>query len=105
MSDNSNEVMIVRIYLTEGKHQLDRLIGRLHDEFRVSGVTAYRGIAGFGQSGQLHSSTLLDVSLDLPVVLEFFDTAEKIRAVVESLETDIKPGHMIMWPGFISLPN
>jgi len=92
-----NEVSMVRIYLTEGQHQLNDLMSKLHDDFQVKGVTAFRGIAGFGQSGTMHSSYLLDVSLDLPIVLEFFDTPEKIRAIVQDLEDDIKPGHLVMW--------
>ncbi|MBT8450318.1 MAG: DUF190 domain-containing protein [Gammaproteobacteria bacterium] len=92
-----NEVSMVRIYLTEGQHQLNDLMARLHDDYRVKGVTAFRGIAGFGQSGTMHSSSLLDVSLDLPIVLEFFDTPEKIHAIVQDLEDDIKPGHLVMW--------
>ena len=92
-----NEVTIVRIYLTEGQHQLNDLMARLHDDHQVKGVTAFRGIAGFGQSGKMHSSSLLDVSLDLPIVLEFFDTPEKIRAIVQDLEDDIKPGHLVLW--------
>ena len=92
-----NEVSMVRIYLTEGQHQLNVLMARLHDDYQVKGVTAFRGISGFGQSGTMHSSSLLDVSLDLPIVLEFFDTPEKIRAIVQDLEDDIKPGHLVMW--------
>ena len=93
----NNDVTMVRIYLTEGQHQLNGLMSRLHDDLKVKGVTAFRGIAGFGQSGKMHSSSLLDVSLDLPVILEFFDTPEKIRAIIEELEGDIKPGHLVMW--------
>jgi PII-like signaling protein len=93
----SNEVTMVRIYLTEGQHQLNKLIAKLHDVYQVKGVTAFRGIAGFGQSGKMHSSTLIDVSLNLPVILEFFDTPEKIRAIVQELEDVIKPGHLVMW--------
>ena len=90
-------VTVVRIYLTEQQHLLDALLSRLHDEFKVQGVTAFRGIAGFGVSGKMHSSTLFDMSLDLPVVLEFFDTPEKIRAIIQQLDQMIKPGHMLTW--------
>lgn len=90
-------VTIVRIYLTEADAQLKPLLKQLHDEEQVKGVTAFRGIAGFGASGKLHSSTLLDLSLDLPVVVEFFDAPDKIEKILEHLSARIKPGHMVHW--------
>ena len=57
----------------------------------------FRGISGFGKSGAVHSSSLLDLSLDLPVVVEFFDTPEKVNAILEHLETIIEPGHLVSW--------
>jgi len=93
----SCEITMVRIYLTEGQHQFEKLLTILHDEEKVRGVTAFRGIAGFGQSGKMHSSTLIDISLDLPLVLEFFDTPDKVKQVLEHLNMLIKPGHIISW--------
>ena len=101
--NSSKDVTVVRVYLTEGKHQLDTLMTALHDEHKVMGVTAFRGIAGFGQSGKMHSSSLLDMSLDLPVVLEFFDTPEKIRTIVSEIEKNLNPGHLITWSAQMNL--
>jgi len=97
------DVTMVRIYLTEGQHQFQRLIELLHDEEEVRGVTAFRGIAGFGQSGKMHSSSLLDISLDLPLVMEFFDHPAKVETVLEHLNTFIKPGHIVSWPATINV--
>lgn len=91
------EVTVVQIYLTESDKRLKPLLSRLHDEQKVRGVTVYRGIAGFGRSGVMHSSKLLDLSLDLPVVVEFFDTPEKIDSVLGYLGSDIEPGHLLTW--------
>ncbi len=99
---NHNEVTVVRVYLTEAQHQLETLMQLLHDEFQVKGVTAFRGITGFGQSGEIHSSTLLDLSLDLPVVLEFFDDAGKVEKILQTLNQHIKPGHILSWPATIN---
>jgi PII-like signaling protein len=88
---------MVRIFLTEADAQLKPLLKRLHDEEQVKGVTAYRGIAGFGVSGQMHSSSLLDLSLNLPVIVEFFDTPEKVEKILAHLSGQIKPGHMVHW--------
>ncbi|MFC1602549.1 DUF190 domain-containing protein [Pseudomonadota bacterium] len=101
MTQNS-EITMVRIYLTEGQHQFKKLMTILHDEEKVRGVTAFRGIAGFGRSGKMHSSSLIDVSLDLPLVLEFFDTSEKVKQVLENLNTLIKPGHIVSWPAQVN---
>ncbi|PLY11998.1 MAG: hypothetical protein C0631_17955 [Sedimenticola sp.] len=95
-------VTMVRLYLTEGQHQYQHIMQYLHDEAHVAGVTAFRGIAGFGQSGAMHSSTLLDMSLDLPLIMEFFDRPEKIESVLEHLNQLIKPGHIVSWPATIN---
>lgn len=96
------EITMVRLYLTEGQHQLEHLMRLLHDEEKVRGVTAFRGIAGFGQSGQMHSSSLIDISLDLPLVVEFFDAPAKVASVLEHLDSLIKPGHIVSWPAYMN---
>lgn len=93
------DVRFVRIYLTEGEGRMECLLARLHDEEKVRGVTVFRGISGFGKSGKVHSSSLLDISLDLPLVIEFFDEPAKVETILEHLSGDIEPGHMISWPG------
>ena len=92
------DVTFVRIYLTEAGGQMPALLARLHDEEKVRGVTVFRGISGFGSSGTVHSSTLMDMSLDLPVVVEFFDTPDRVTAIVDHLHASIEPGHMVSWP-------
>ncbi|AKH19803.1 DUF190 domain-containing protein [Sedimenticola thiotaurini] len=95
-------VTMVRIYLTEGQHQYQQLMSLLHDQEKVAGVTAFRGIAGFGQTGILHSSSLLDMSLDLPIILEFFDAPEKVSGVLDHLNSFIKPGHIVSWSATVN---
>lgn len=99
----TTEVTMVRIYLTEGQHQFQRLMQILHDEQKVRGVTAFRGIAGFGQSGRMHSSTLIDLSLDLPLILEFFDEPAKVASVLEHLNSLLRPGHIVSWPAQVNM--
>jgi len=96
---NTAKVTIVRIYLHEAESRLKPLLEYLHDEIKIQGVTVFRGITGFGSSGRYHSSTLLDLSLDLPVVVEFFDDENKVNIVLEHLDGVIKPGHIVCWPG------
>ena len=98
-----SEVTVVRIYLHEASAHLDELLNYLHDENRVKGVTVFRGITGFGNSGEYHTSRLIDMSLDLPVVVEFFDEPLKIRSIIEHLHRHIKPGHIVWWPAKINV--
>jgi len=90
-------VTMVRIYLTEAEGKLNPLLKRLHDWEKVRGVTVFRGISGFGKHGKSHSSTLLDMSLDLPVILEFFDEPDKVATILAHLSGMIDPGHIVSW--------
>ena len=92
------EVTVVRIYLTEGQHLLQALLRRLHDQEQVRGVTVFRGISGFGKSGRMHSSTLLDLSLDLPLVVEFFDLPGRVEQILSDLGDLLESGHVVAWP-------
>jgi PII-like signaling protein len=92
-----NQIAIARIYLTEGDHKLKALMARLHDEEQVRGVTVFRGISGFGRSGKLHSSDLLDLSGDLPVVIEFFDDVDKVTRIIDHIKQELEPGHIVYW--------
>lgn len=95
---NKLDVTYVRIYLTEGQGSMEELLRCLHDEEKVQGVTVFRGISGFGKSGTMHSSSLLDMSLDLPLVIEFFDVPVKVNNILEHLRQQIEPGHIVSWP-------
>lgn len=98
---NTAEVVMVRVYLTEGNGQLETLVKRLHDWEKLKGLTVFRGTAGYGASGVMHSGSLVDLSLDLPVVVEFFDEPAKVETVLEHLSTFIPSGHMVRWPAQI----
>jgi len=91
------EVTVVRIYVKEGDNRLNGLLRFLHDEERVRGVTAFRGIAGFGKSGALHTAGLLDIAFELPIVVEFFDTPEKVARILGDLRQRVDPEHVVSW--------
>jgi PII-like signaling protein len=97
----AREVTMVHIYLTEGDKLLNKLMQQLHDNEKVCGVTVFRGITGFGKQGHIHSSGLIDVSFDLPLVIEFFDSAEKVSKIIEDLKDLLEPGHIVSWPATI----
>ena len=100
---SETDVTVVRIYLHEAKAHMEEFMRFLHDESKVHGVTVFRGITGFGMSGKIHSSKLIDMSLDLPIVIEFFDEPEKAKSIIEELNKKIKPGHLVYWPAKINL--
>ncbi len=91
------EVTFVRIYVTEGKAKKEQILECLHDQEKVRGVTVFRGVAGFGQSGHMHSSSLLATSMDLPLVVEFFDEPQRVAAILKHLRGRVKPGHIVSW--------
>jgi len=93
----SIEVTVVRVYLTEAEAHLESLLGHLNDQGKVRGVTVFRGIAGFGKSGTIHSSSLLDMSLNLPVVIEFFDEPAKAKEMVDYLYQVVGADHIVSW--------
>ena len=99
---NMHEVTIVRIYLTEGETQLKSLMKRLRDWEKLRGLTVFRGISGYGESGVIHGSNIVDLSLHMPIVVEFFDEDEKINSIIDHISDQIKPGHMLKWSAQIN---
>ncbi|MDB5154945.1 MAG: hypothetical protein JWR54_3696 [Mucilaginibacter sp.] len=49
----------------------------------LAGGTVLKGIMSYGASSRLHTVKLLDLSTDLPVIVEIIDHEEKIRAFIE----------------------
>ena len=90
--------LMVRVYLSESDHEMKPLLSCLHDELQVCGVTVMRRIAGYGGSGVVHDASLVDLSVDLPLVLEFFDLPEKAERAIERIADFVAPGHVVSWP-------
>ncbi len=91
------QITMVRIYLTEAEKKLNPLLKYLHDDSQVQGVTVLRGISGFGKSGKIHTAHWVDLALDLPVIVEFFDTPAKINTILSYLPNLVEPGHVVHW--------
>lgn len=90
------DVLVVRIYITESSHLLNKIINYLKTEANIRGVSVFRAISGFGETGN-HTASLLDLSLNLPLAIEFFDQKEKVEMALEHLNETIKPEHIIFW--------
>jgi len=93
------EITVMRVYITEGEGQLNELLSFLKDAKEVRGLTVFRGISGFGPSGSVHVSSLSDLSLDLPLVIEMFDEPGKMQRIFIDLCKMVKPGHILTWSG------
>jgi uncharacterized protein len=65
---------------------------------RVSGATVTRGIAGFGADHHLHTTKLLDLSVNLPVKIEFIESADKVEELLPKL-------HQMVGTGLIELQD
>jgi PII-like signaling protein len=63
----------------------------------VQGVIVFRGIAGFGTSGEMHAADMLRLSVDLPLVVEFFDAPAVAQAALDLVGPLVPAGHTISW--------
>jgi uncharacterized protein len=48
----------------------------------IAGATVFRGILSYGASSRIHTAKLLDLSMDLPIIVEIVDEKEKIETFI-----------------------
>jgi hypothetical protein len=65
-------------------------------EQHLAGATVLRGAMGFGASSRLHTSKILRLSEDLPLVIEIVDSEEKINAFLPTLDGMMTSGLITM---------
>jgi hypothetical protein len=58
----------------------------------LAGATAWKGFMGFGKHSRLHTTKILRLSEDLPVVIEIVDAEEKISGFLPVLEEMVAEG-------------
>jgi len=77
---------LLRIFLGEidkiGHTPLYEAIVKAARSEGIAGATVLRGILSFGASTRLHTARLIDISEDLPIVIEIVDKEEKIDAFI-----------------------
>ena len=83
----AGEGTLLRIFLGESDrlehHALYDVIVRTARENGMAGATVLRGVEGFGaRSRVIHTAKILQLSEDLPIVIEIVDTEEKVQAFV-----------------------
>lgn len=92
----SGEQLMVRIFFGESDRWKHRplesaLLERLRTE-GFAGATVFRGVAGFGANSIIHTAHLLELSADLPVVIEVVDTEEHIERLLPILDEMVDDG-------------
>jgi hypothetical protein len=84
------EAVLLRIYIGEndryGNRPLYEALVLKAREMHLSGATVLRGPMGFGHSSRLHTSKILRLSEDLPLVIEIVDTGERIDRFLDAIE-------------------
>jgi PII-like signaling protein len=93
------ERVLVRVFFGESdkwRHQpLERaLLERLRRE-GFAGATVFRGLAGFGATSVIHTSHLVDLSSDLPVLLEVVEDEEHVETLVAILDEMLTGGALV----------
>lgn len=87
---------LLKIYIGEsaGHHgePLYHVIVKKIKELGLAGATTVRGIEGFGANSVIHSTRILRLSEDLPIVIEVVDTEEKIKNLIKILDETVTTG-------------
>jgi PII-like signaling protein len=90
------ERVLMRIHIGErDKYQGKPLYAAIVEVRRArhyAGATVYRGIMGFGASSTIHTDRIEVLSLDLPVIVECVETAERIDEILPVLDEMIGGG-------------
>ncbi len=80
----------VTIYLGESdrweRRPLSDAIVELLRREGCAGATVVRGVEGFGKASRIHTANVLRLSEDLPVVVVFVDTPERVEAVLPKVD-------------------
>ena len=87
---------LLRIFIGENeKVDGTPLYQRLVEEARtrgLAGATVWRGMMGYGANSRIHTSKILRLSQDLPVIVEIVDVRDKLEAFLEAVDPLIKGG-------------
>jgi PII-like signaling protein len=88
--------LLLRIYIGEADHWHGQpLYHAIVERLRAAGLagaTVMRGIEGFGAKQHVHTTRLLTLSEDLPLLIEAVDTEDKIRAVLPLMDEMVGDG-------------
>jgi PII-like signaling protein len=88
--------LLVRIYIGEsdswhGRPLYQAIVERLRER-GLAGATVLRGIEGYGAKARLHTTRILRLSEDLPILIEVVDQEDRLRAVLPELDAMVDDG-------------
>ena len=90
------QAVLLRIFIGEddrdGGRPLYESIVLKAREMQLAGATVLRGGIGFGRSSRLHTTKILRLSEDLPLIVEIVDGEEKVNAFLPVLEGIMSSG-------------
>ncbi|HUZ15549.1 MAG TPA: DUF190 domain-containing protein [Gaiellaceae bacterium] len=100
MTKMEGEGKLLRLFIGEsdtwhGKPLYQAIVERVREE-GLAGATVIRGIEGFGADSHLHTSRLLRLSEDLPIVVEIVDLPDRIDAIVPLLDEMVGEGMLTL---------
>ena len=89
------------VYMGESDHWQSRplyvaIVERAR-ELGMAGATVTRGIMGFGANSRIHTTTILRLSEDLPVVVQIVDMPERIDPFLKELDAMVTEGMVVTW--------
>ena len=92
----SEDGQLLRVFIGESDlwegEPLFRAIVLKARELGLAGATVLHGTMGFGAASRVHTSRLLELSTDLPIVVELVDTADKIKSLLPFLDEAVEEG-------------
>ena len=94
------DAVLLRIFIGEddkfGQQPLYEAIVLKAREMHIAGATVLRGPMGFGKSSRIHTTKILRLSEDLPLIIEIVDSENKIMPFVELLDGMLNSGLMTL---------
>jgi CBS domain-containing protein len=67
----------------------------------IAGATVLRGVSGYGSHRQVHTATLVELAIDLPLVIVFVDRADQVERVMPQLKELVQTGLISTTPATI----
>jgi len=92
----------IRIFIGEAEEwqgkPLYRAILEQVQQLGASGATVLRGIEGFGPAHHLSTERLLDISDNLPMIIEIVEDEERVEALLPLLDSLVQHGIITITP-------